>query len=105
MKKALIRLSIVVALTGGTTLGMNAGKAEALGWWRDTFIGRLGTRDNNDYYRAIGKSQVTVPPWNRDDLCRWKFGSNPGRVYGSSAGWNSWDTNCYRSEWRWWWQR
>jgi hypothetical protein len=105
MKNILIRLSVVAALATGSTLVVNTERAEALGWWRSTYVGRATISDNGNYARAIGRMSVPTPPWDRNALCAWKFG-NPreGKIEGRSAGWNSWDTNCFNVVWKFWWQ-
>ncbi len=80
--------------------------ASAFGWWKTDYLGRATTSDNRNYWRSIGRMGQAVPPWNRDDICRWKYPRSNGTVYGKPASWwgsRNWQTNCYHRYWKWWW--
>jgi hypothetical protein len=109
MHKHLVRLAVLATIVGGTTLGGRIESAEAAGWWRSEYLGRLGTGDNADYWKAQRRMSLPTPPWDRNALCRWKYGT-PSKGYreGRAVSWwgsDNWKTDCYQVQWKWWWER
>ncbi len=86
----------MAALVGSVVLFSHTESASA--FTTNDHLGRLTTRDNNDYWRAKGKPGYGASP-GANQLCQWKFGNN--NVWGQGISY-SWDTNCYR--WKWFWQ-
>lgn len=93
----------IAALVAGVVIFSHAQPANA-GWFRkDTYLGRLTTADNVNYWRQKGGLYFGTPPADRNKLCQWKYGNN--NVWGKAVSWwgaDKWKTDCYR--WRWFWQ-
>ena len=97
-----IPLAIAVC---SSILVSTAKPASAFGWWQTDYLGRATISDNYNYWRSIGRIGVSTPPWNRNDICNWKYSGRSG-VYGKAVSWwgrDSWKTNCYHRYWKWWW--
>ncbi|CAD5979471.1 hypothetical protein PCC9214_04514 [Planktothrix tepida] len=98
----LSKISIAV-FVGSLVLVSHTQPANA-GWFtKDTYLGRMTVSDNLAYWRAQGRIGLSTPPWDRNQLCQWKYGRD--NVWGkavSSWGSANWQTDCYR--WRWFWQ-
>jgi hypothetical protein len=96
-----------IGLVLGTTLFLTSMQAaSAAPGWREVYLGRLGTTDNINYWRSKGKfpaASAGSPPWDRNDLCRWKYGRSD--VSGKSVSWfgaDNWKTDCSYRYWQWW---
>ena len=73
------------------------------------YLGTTDKYDNLNYWKS-----TPTPPglssalFNRDNICKWKYGEKPGsKIYSKpySGLFLSKKTDCYRSTWRWFWQR
>ncbi len=102
VKSAEVRKISIAALVAGVVLFSHTQPADAWGLRKNTYLGRLTTADNANYWRSQGKLQLATPP-NRDKLCQWKYGGS--NVWVKAVSWwgaNNWKTDCDR--WRWFWQ-
>lgn len=103
MTRSLRKQILAIALMGGLVTAVGAEPAQAWPGWKEVRLGTLGTKDNADYWKAQKKLVSTVPPWNRNEICQWKFNRKDAKGRAASlVGLKNWDTECFYTYWSWW---